>query len=154
LRAFEFETYYGFGEKALPFSRDGQALSNWNTDTYRYAPGTDPLYQSIPFFIALDAGKAYGLFFHNTFRTSFDMGKSAPEKYEFKSAGGELDYFVFTGGKHRSPAQILADYTNLTGRMSLPPVWALGLPAVAFFVFPGSARARDCPRISAAENSR
>lgn len=65
MRRSPLETYYGFGEKALPFSRDGQVLSNWNTDAYRYTAGTDPLYQSIPFFIALNAGKAYGLFFLN-----------------------------------------------------------------------------------------
>jgi alpha-glucosidase len=138
MRRSPLETYYGFGEKALPFSRDGQVLSNWNTDAYRYTSGTDPLYQSIPFFIALNAGKAYGLFFHNTFRTTFDMGKSAPEKYEFAAAGGELDYFVFTGGSKRSPAKILEDYTNLTGRTSLPPVWALGYQQSRFSYFPES----------------
>jgi alpha-glucosidase len=73
------------------------------------------------------------------------MGKSAPEKYEFKAAGGELDYFVFTGGKNRSPAQILADYTNLTGRTSLPPVWALGYQQSRFSYFPES-RVREIAR--------
>ncbi len=138
LRRGAFETYYGFGEKALPFSRDGQVLSNWNTDTYRYTAGTDPLYQSIPFFIALAGGKAYGLFFHNTFRTGFDMGKTSPEKYTLTAAGGELDYFIFTGGKERTPAKILEDYTNLTGRMPLPPLWALGYQQSRFSYFPES----------------
>jgi alpha-glucosidase len=137
-RAALNETYYGFGEKALPFSRDGQTIVNWNTDTYRYALGTDPLYQSIPFFIALNEGKAYGLFFHNTFRTTFDMGKKAPEKYSFAAAGGELDYFIFTGGRERTPAKILEDYTDLTGRMPLPPVWALGYQQSRFSYFPES----------------
>lgn len=140
-RAFD-ETYYGFGEKALPLSRDGQTIVNWNTDTYRYAPGTDPLYQSIPFFLALDKGKAYGLFFHNTFRTAFDMGKTAPEKYSFSSAGGELDYFVFTGGREQTPAKVLEDYTNLTGRMPLPPLWSLGYQQSRFSYFP-EARVRE-----------
>jgi alpha-glucosidase len=136
------ETYYGFGEKALPFSRDGQTIVNWNTDTYRYGLGTDPLYQAIPFFIAVNKGKAYGLFFHNTFRTAFDMGKSAPERYSFAAAGGELDYFVFTGGRERSPARVLEDYTNLTGRMPLPPVWSLGYQQSRFSYFP-EARVRE-----------
>lgn len=144
-RAAFNETYYGFGEKALPFSRDGQTVVNWNTDTYRYNSGTDPLYQSIPFFIALNRGKAYGLFFHNTFRTAFDMGKTAPDKYSFQAAGGELDYFVFTGGRERAPAKILADYTNLTGRMPLPPVWALGYQQSRFSYFPES-RLREIAR--------
>ncbi|MEP6903926.1 MAG: TIM-barrel domain-containing protein, partial [Actinomycetota bacterium] len=132
------ETYYGFGEKALPFSRDGQVMTNWNTDTYRYSLGTDPLYQSIPFFIALNQGKSYGLFFNNTFRTTFDMGKTAPDKFTFSSAGGELDYFVFTGGRQRTPKKILEDYANLTGKTPLPPIWALGNQQSRFSYFPES----------------
>ena len=132
------ETYYGFGEKSLPFSRDGQTVTNWNTDAYAYKSGTDPLYQSIPFFIALDKGKSYGLFFNNTFRTSFDMGKKSPEKFEFSAQGGELDFFIFTGGKDRNPKQVLADYTNLTGKMPLPPLWSLGNQQSRFSYFPDS----------------
>lgn len=132
------ETYYGFGEKALPFSRDGQAIVNWNTDAYAYGPGTDPIYQSIPFFIALNMGKSYGLFFNNTFRTNFDMGKAAPDKYSFSAPGGELDYFIFTGGRDRTPRQILQDYADLTGKTPLPPLWALGNQQSRFSYFPES----------------
>ncbi len=47
------EIYFGFGEKAKSILRDGQTHVMWNTDTYAYPPSTDPLYQSIPFFIGL-----------------------------------------------------------------------------------------------------
>src|SRR5688500_17163719 len=77
LRNGEVETYYGFGEKAFPeMSRNGKFIVNWNTDTFSYPVGTDPIYQSIPFFYALRDGKAYGVFFNNSFRTWFDMGKT------------------------------------------------------------------------------
>jgi alpha-glucosidase len=80
----EVETYYGFGEKAFAeMSRNGKFIVNWNTDTFSYPIGTDPVYESIPFFYALRDGKAYGLFFNNTYRTWFDMGKSAPSRYSF-----------------------------------------------------------------------
>jgi len=46
------ELYYGFGEKALPLSRHQQYMTMWNSDTPGYAPGLDPIYQTIPFFIA------------------------------------------------------------------------------------------------------
>jgi alpha-glucosidase len=115
LRNGEVETYYGFGEKAFAeMSRTGKFIVNWNTDTFSYPVGTDPIYQSIPFFYALRDGKAYGLFFNNTFRTWFDMGKSSPGRYTFGADGGELDYFLFTGGKERSPKKILEDYADLT----------------------------------------
>src|SRR5207248_3609240 len=32
----------------------------------------------------------------------------------------------FTGGRERTPKNILRDYTDLTGRTPLPPLWALG----------------------------
>src|SRR4030095_1639073 len=121
LRNGEVETYYGFGEKAFAeMPRNGKFIVNWNTDTFSYPIGTDPVYESIPFFYALRDGKGYGLFFNNTFRTWFDMGTSAPQRYSFGADGGELDYFVFTGGKERSPKKILEDYANLTGKTPLP----------------------------------
>jgi len=127
IRRGETETYYGFGEKTFAgMSRHGQYITNWNTDTFSYPVGLDPIYQTIPFFFALKDGKAYGLFFHNTFRSFFDMGKTSPANYSFGASGGELDYFVFTGGKDRTPKKILEDYSNLTGRTPLPPLWSLG----------------------------
>jgi alpha-glucosidase len=125
-RREDYELYYGFGEKALPISRQQQYMAMWNTDTPDYAPGTDPLYQMIPFFIALDNGRSYGVFFYNTRRSWFDMGKTDPHRYGFGADGGELDYYVFTGGAERTPANVLRNYTALTGRGALPPLWALG----------------------------
>jgi len=139
LRKSEVETYYGFGEKAFAeMSRNGKSIVNWNTDTFSYAIGTDPVYQSIPFFYALYQGRAYGIFFNNTFRSWFDMGKSLPERYSFGANGGELDYFVFTGGKDRSPKNILTDYAELTGKTPLPPIWALGYQQSRWSYFPES----------------
>ncbi|HVF30849.1 MAG TPA: TIM-barrel domain-containing protein, partial [Pyrinomonadaceae bacterium] len=137
LRNGEVETYYGFGEKAFAeMSRNGKHIVNWNTDTFSYPVGTDPIYQSIPFFYALRDGKAYGLFFNNTFRTWFDMGKTSPHRYSFGADGGELDYFLFTGGKQRSPKKVLEDYSHLTGRTPLPPMWALGNHQSRWSYFP------------------
>lgn len=136
-RSSEVETYYGFGEKAfIEMSRNNKYIVNWNTDTFSYPIGTDPIYQSIPFFYGLDNGKAYGLFLNNTFRSFFDMGSTVPDRYSFGANGGELDYFVFTGGRARSPKKILEDYTRLTGRTPLPPIWALGNQQSRWSYFP------------------
>lgn len=137
MRRSEVETYYGFGEKAfIEMSRNGKYLVNWNTDTFAYPTGTDPIYQSIPFFYALHEGKSYGLYFNNTFRTFFDMGKTSPERYTFGASGGELDYFIFTGGRENSPKKVLEDYANLTGKTPLPPIWALGNQQSRWSYFP------------------
>ncbi|MDQ3802969.1 MAG: glycoside hydrolase family 31 protein [Acidobacteriota bacterium] len=148
-RRVEWETYYGFGEKALPASRHTQHMVMWNTDTYGYPRGLDPIYQSVGFFIALrhaqGRGAAYGLFFDNTHRTYFDMGKTAPHRYTFGAQGGELNYYVFTGGRERAPKRVLQDYTDLTGRTPLPPVWALGNQQSRWSYFPES-RVREVAR--------
>ena len=148
-RRVEWETYYGFGEKAMPVSRHAQQLVMWNTDTYGYPRGLDPIYQSIGFFVALrkekDEGLAYGIFLDNTSRTYFDMGKTRPESYTFGAGVGELNYYVFTGGKERSPKNVLRDYTDLTGRTPLPPLWALGNQQSRWSYFP-EARVREVTR--------
>ncbi|MEO7660710.1 MAG: glycoside hydrolase family 31 protein [Pyrinomonadaceae bacterium] len=139
LRRSEVETYYGFGEKAFAeMSRNGKFIVNWNTDTFSYTVGMDPLYQSIPFFTALYDGRAYGLYFNNTFRTWFDMGAKSPEAYSFGANGGELDYFVFTGGRDGSPRSVLSAYAKLTGSAPLPPIWALGNQQSRWSYFPES----------------
>ncbi|ALK99353.2 TIM-barrel domain-containing protein [Massilia sp. WG5] len=126
MRRDDYELYYGFGEKTLPLSRHQQNMVMWNADVAPYPAGHDPSYQAIPFFIALHEGRSYGLFFNNTWRSWFDMGKRDPHRYSFGASGGELDYYVFTGGPERTPAGVLRDYTALAGRGALPPLWALG----------------------------
>ena len=126
MRRDDYELYYGFGEKTFPMSRHQQSMVMWNADVPDYPAGHDPSYQAIPFFIALHEGRSYGLFFNNSWRTWFDMGKTDPQRYSFGAKGGELDYYVFTGGAARTPAGVLRDYTALTGRGALPPLWSLG----------------------------
>lgn len=139
LRRGEVETYYGFGEKSFAgMSRHGEYVVNWNTDTYAYPVGLDPIYQSIPFFYALRDGKAYGIFLNNTYRTFFDMGKTSPERFTFGADGGDLDFYVFTGGKERSPAGVLQAYSHLTGTSEMPPMWALGNQQSRWSYYPES----------------
>jgi alpha-glucosidase len=164
LKRVEWETYYGLGEKAgATLSRDTQQFVMWNTDTYGYPRGLDPIYQSIGFYIALRQvksppapaaggdtftrrrGHAYGLFLDNTSRTYFDMGKTDPARVTFGAASGELNYYVFTGGRERSPGNILRDYTDLTGRAPLPPLWALGNQQSRWSYYP-EARVREVAR--------
>jgi alpha-glucosidase len=117
------EGYYGLGDKAGPMNRRDRAFTMWNTDAYAWQESTDPLYKTIPFFIGLRKGAAYGIFFDNTWRSSFDFGKKLHDSYSFGAEGGEIDYYFFAGP---TPQKILADYTALTGYTPLPPLWTLG----------------------------
>ncbi|MDI9240500.1 glycoside hydrolase family 31 protein [Lysobacter sp. LF1] len=117
------EHYYGLGDKAGPLDRRGRAFAMWNTESYGWQGTSDPLYKSIPFFIGLRGGVAYGVFFDNTHRSSFDFGKETDATLSFGADGGALDYYFIAGPK---PAQVVERYTALTGRTPLPPLWTLG----------------------------
>jgi alpha-glucosidase len=118
------EHYFGLGDKPGPLDHRGQAFSNWNTDAYRFQESTDPLYKTIPFFIAAGgAGGSYGIFLDNTWRSWFDFGKRDPQVLEFGSSGGPIDYYVIFGP---SVHRVVERYTDLTGKPPLPPLWGLG----------------------------
>ncbi|MEK4951352.1 glycoside hydrolase family 31 protein [Bacillus sp. FSL W8-1127] len=119
----ENDHFYGFGEKTSFLDKRGEKMTMWNTDVFApHNPEIDAMYQSIPYFMTIRNGKAHGLFFDNTFKTVFDM-KSNRSEYSFWAEGGELDYYLLAGP---SPKDVLDQYTTLTGRMELPPKWALG----------------------------
>ena len=68
------EHYFGLGDKAGTFDRRNQAYTLWNTDVGTQE-SIDPIYKSIPFFLAIGGGRNYGLFLDNTWRSWFDFGK-------------------------------------------------------------------------------
>jgi alpha-glucosidase len=124
-RLLEEDRVHGFGEKTGRLDKRGWALGGysyvmWNTDTYGYDGSTDPLYVSVP---VLRNGKAHGIFLDNTFRSFFDVGHTSPSLLSFGAEGGDLDYYLINGP---GPKQVVERYTELTGRMPMPPRWALG----------------------------
>jgi alpha-glucosidase len=129
------ERYYGLGEKPGPLLKNGHSYVMWNTDPAGYNALTDPMYQSIPFFLALRQGRAYGIFFDNTYRSSFDMGAESPEYYSFGAEGGELNYYFFWGP---DPKAVIRRYTELVGRTELPPLWSLGYIQSSIKYYPES----------------
>ncbi|MEK4175036.1 glycoside hydrolase family 31 protein [Aeribacillus sp. FSL K6-8210] len=119
----EADHFYGFGEKTGFLDKRGETMTMWNTDVYApHNPETDPLYQSHPYFMTVRNGSAHGIFFDNTYKTTFDF-QTATDEYCFSAEGGAIDYYVFAGP---TPKDVLEQYTDLTGRMPLPPKWALG----------------------------
>lgn len=127
------EHYYGLGDKPGPLDRRGHSFSMWNTNAYAFQESTDEIYKSIPFFMAFRAGRATGVLFDNTFRTTFDFGQSNPKLYSFGSAGGPIDYYLMAGPE---PKDVLLEYAWLTGFTPLPPMWALGYQQSRSSYFP------------------
>ncbi len=135
----ENEFYFGFGEKAGRLQKKFTSMTMWNSDIPAYGADTDPLYQTIPFFYGIRNGKAYGIFFDNTYRSSFDMGKEARDQFSFGAEAGELNYYFFPGP---SPADVLRKYTELVGTMPLPPRWSLGYQQCRWS-YPSEKRVRE-----------
>ncbi len=117
------EHFYGLGEKAARLDKRRESFVNWNSDTPGYTQGRDPIYQTIPFYLGLNKGVAYGIFFDNSYRSYFDFGHSSQQRVWFGAEGGELNYYFFYGP---SLKKIVSRYADLTGHMPLPPLWALG----------------------------
>jgi len=135
-KLFPDERFIGLGEKTGPLDRRGQAYVNWNRDIPGYSDREDPLYQSIPFFIGLHNSLTYGIFLDNSYKTLFNFGASTDDLFSFFSAdGGEMDYYFFGAS---SVAEIIEDYTWLTGRMPLPPYWSLGYQQSRWGYYPES----------------
>jgi alpha-glucosidase len=121
------EHFFGFGERMDFIDQLGKtvvldvgrgtgrphAVGAYNILEANYAP--------VPFFMSTNG---YGIFFHNSYRTTWDMGYSSSQQYTFSAEGGELDYYFIYG-----PAflDILGQYTALTGRSPLLPEFAMGL---------------------------
>ncbi len=131
----EDEHYFGLGDKTGPLDHRDLAFTNWNSDMFGWQESTDPLYKTIPFFLAMRRGVAYGLFLDNTYRSNFDFGKEARDLYSVGSDGGALDYYFFYGP---SPKHVIELFTQLVGRTPLPPLFALGYQQCRYSYYPES----------------
>jgi len=119
----EDEHYFGLGDKVGPFDRRGQSFVLWNTDTFEFQESTDPIYKSIPFFLAFRKGRTIGVFLDNTWCSNFDFGKGSRDIYSFGADGGPIDYYIIYGP---DPKRVLNTYAWLTGTAPLPPLWSFG----------------------------
>ncbi len=115
--------FYGLGEKASFLDKKGERYTMWNTDVYApHMPEIEALYESIPLVIHMHGQSSYGIFLDNPGRTDFDM-RSHGIAYSIGCSTGDYDIYFVYGPELKS---IVRRYTELTGRIALPPKWALG----------------------------
>ncbi|MEM6718144.1 MAG: glycoside hydrolase family 31 protein [Bacteroidota bacterium] len=132
----ERESYFGLGDKPDHLNLKGKRFQNWVTDSYAYGKHTDPIYKAIPFYTGLHHGKAYGIFFDNTFRSYFDFAHERRNVTSFWAQGGEMNYYFFYGPEMQD---VVESYTDLTGKPhQLPPLWALGYHQCKWSYYPES----------------
>lgn len=159
--------YYGLGEKAgAALQKNNFTYTFFNFDCFTYGgpsegtPGplnpTEPLYCSIPVLIENDptpsgafSGSPFatGVFLDNPAQTYANISandySNMAGKYYLGALYNELDTYFFAGS---GVADILAQYTTLTGRSPMPPRYAFGFHQGAYGYF-------DRYKLAAAANS-
>ncbi len=63
------------------------------------------------------------MFWDNPARQTWDLGQTVQDRWQMSAASGEIDLYLFLGP---SVAAVGGNYAELTGRMPMPPRWALG----------------------------
>jgi Alpha-glucosidases, family 31 of glycosyl hydrolases len=118
------EAVYGGGLRTGQANKRGRNLLCWNTDPLpNHNEQTDPLYQCIPFLTSLVNGKAHGFFVDSAYRVKLDIGATVSEQCKVTTDDPHLVLYIFAGPTF---ADVLRQYTQITGRMPLPPRWSLG----------------------------
>ncbi len=119
------ECLMGLGDRAGFIDKKGYEYRMWNRDTTDVHDEQMPeLYKSIPFMMSKKpGGTVYGIFFDNTYRSTFNMGKDDPSYMWYGADDGNLDYY-FIGGD--TLPDIVKGYCYLTGTAPLPQRWTLG----------------------------
>ncbi|MGM0125457.1 alpha-D-xyloside xylohydrolase [Enterococcus sp. AZ194] len=112
------EAIYGLGERFTNFVKNGQTVDIWNADG---GTGTEQAYKNIPFYVS---NKGYGVFVNSPDKVSFEVGSEKVSRVQFSVPGQSLEYFVIAGETMKG---VLKNYTDLTGKPSLPPAWSFGL---------------------------
>ena len=149
--------YSGVAEKGGAHTlKNGYSLTNFNFDNFGYTNSPVPesneqtplnpaaaLYCSVPFLVETNpapqdafAGAAYstGIFLDNAAQTFFnvgadDYGTSMAGRYYFGGLYGDLDYYFMLG---ETPADVVRQYTDLTGRGPMPPRYVFGFHQGAY----------------------
>lgn len=112
------EKIFGTGESFTCFNKRGQKIIAFLRDGMG-AQG-QRMYKPIPFFLS---SRGYGVFVHTSTPVTFDFGHTFDQFNTLYTGDETLDLFFFFG----TPKQILSEYTALTGRSPVPPLWSFGL---------------------------
>ncbi len=122
---------YGTGENTGSLLRNGKKVTLWNTDNYEYKKdGGKRLYQSHPWVLGVNAdGTAFGVIADNTWKQDIELTDSI----RFISEGPAFRVIVI---QRNSPQEVLKALAGLTGKMEMPPLWALGYQQCRYSYIP------------------
>ncbi len=111
------ERIYGCGESFTSLNKVGQKVHLSVTDPQ--GPESDGQYKPVPFFFS---NRGYGIFMHTSAPVTCDFGASYIGADRLFMADEQMDFFIFFG----EPKDILSEYTNITGKSPMLPLWSFG----------------------------
>jgi alpha-D-xyloside xylohydrolase len=111
------EGIYGCGESYTELNKRGQKVVLWTDDANGIQNET--MYKPVPFYMS---SRGYGVFMHTSTPITCDFGKHYNAATSLMMGDDEADLFIFLG----KPKDILNEYTNLTGKAAMPPLWSFG----------------------------
>lgn len=111
------EKIFGLGESFTQFNKRGQKVVLWVDDANGVQNET--MYKPIPFYMS---SRGYGVFMHTSSPITVDFGKYFNAANNMMIGDDVADLFFFLG----EPKDILDEYTDLTGKTEMPPLWSFG----------------------------
>ena len=111
------EKIFGTGESFTRLNKRGQKINAFTRDGMGVQGQL--MYKPIPFFMS---SNGYGMFVNTSAPVTFDFGQFYDSHNVIYSADDQVDLFIFLG----EPKDILTEYTNLTGKSPVPPLWSFG----------------------------
>jgi alpha-D-xyloside xylohydrolase len=111
------EKIFGCGESFTRLNKRGQKINVYTRDGMGVQ--AELMYKPIPFFMS---SNGYGMFVHTSAPVTFDFGQYYDQHNVIYTKDENLDLFIFLG----SPKDILSEYTSVTGRSPVPPLWSFG----------------------------
>jgi len=112
---------YGLGEKWGRLDHRGELIRSFNHDAL--GVNAERSYKNTPFAWSPDG---WGVFVHTTAAVTHGVGYApwSQRAYLLEVDSPALDLFILAGG---NGAELLGQYTALTGRAPVPPRWSLGV---------------------------
>jgi alpha-D-xyloside xylohydrolase len=110
---------YGLGEKFTRLDKTHQKIVSWNVDAL--GSTSERSHKNIPF---VWSSRGWGMFVDTGARVVWELGSRSSQSLTVQVEEGALDAYFICG---RTPAGIIRDYTELTGKPPVPPKWSFGL---------------------------
>ena len=114
------EALYGGGARALGMNRRGNRLQLYNRAHYGYETKAELMNFCIPLVMS---SKLYAVHFDNAAIGYLDLDSQKNNTLTYETISGRKTYQVIVGD---SWADLVSNYTDLTGKQPLLPRWALG----------------------------